>query len=140
MCKDRHTFVDRILATVAHLWVLYGLTPTLIIFVLDKTRNEIDVSLVLIWTLFSIGPVVPYIIWRRFENVGNSVDGFQALQATLLMLIVTVMGLISIVIHQLDIVIFMACLYAIWAAIDTAFGHKFKYIFISRIAATIVDK
>ena len=67
-------------------------------------------------------------------------DGFQALQATLLMIIVTAMGLSSIFIHQLDIVIFMVCLYATWAAIDTAFGHKFKYIFINRIAAGIVDK
>jgi len=140
MCKDPHTLADRILATIAHLCVLYGLTPTLIIFFLDKTRNEIDVLLVLIWTLFFIGPVFPYIIWRRFETAGNSVDGFQALQATLLMIIVTAMGLSSIFIHQLDIVIFMVCLYATWAAIDTAFGHKFKYIFINRIAAGIVDK
>ena len=140
MCKDRHSLADRILATIAHLCMLYGLTPTLIIFFLDKTRNEIDALLLLIWTLFFIGPVFPYIIWRRFDNAGNSIDGFQALQATLLMLIVTVMGLVSIFIQQLDIVIFMACLYAIWAAIDTAFGHTFKYMFINRIAASIVDK
>lgn len=87
-------------------------------------------------------PIVAYIISRSFRRKQSAWGSFQAMQASLVQLILVVSAFVFIhmsgsLIPQLEaaafVLTFLLFLYTMWGAWDAAWGYDFRYIFISNL-------
>ena len=91
-------------------------------------------------------PIVAYVISRSFRRQQLVWGAFQAMQATIVQLILLVLVFVSFLLGEgsppqlANITFVLACLlflYVLWGAWDTAWGYDFRYILISNFVDRI---
>ena len=91
-------------------------------------------------------PIVAYVISRSFRRRQSVWGSFQAMQASLIQLILIVLAFVFIhmggsLAPQFEaaafVLTFLLFLYTMWGAWDSAWGYDFRYIFISNFVDRI---
>ena len=139
MASEELSRRDRLLVSVVHSSSFLNILPTAILyFTLGKSRSASDPVTLTVWLIFFAGPAIGFLIWRFFRKRNHLWGSVQSLQATVFLILLSGLGLISIKVEILDMVIVLGIFYGAWGTMDALLGYNFKYIFIGTLAEKFV--